>query len=454
VRFLQFKKKENCMGLFNWLRKPPERRDMDQKTADFIRGVDLDNSSMSNSGIIVDEESALKISAVYACVKVISETVASLPLKLYKKLPSGDTEVASHHPLYSVLNCTPNDEMTAFTFWELLTTNLLLRGNGYATVKRNKSGQVTELYPLKAENMTVIRDPTTDALKYEYKSGVKTKTYTPRQIIHIPAFTSDGVKGKSPIGYAREAMGLALATEEFGARWFGNGARPGGILEHPGVVKDPEKLRTSWNQVYQGSKNSHKVAVLEEGMKYHSIGMSPEDSQFLQTRAFQLTEIARIFRVPPHMIGDLSRSTFSNIEHQSIDFITHTIRPWLVRLEQAIMRTLLNEDERTIYFAKFNVSGLMRGDFATRMSGYATARQNGWMSANEIRALEDMNKIPADQGGDLYLLNGNMITAIAAGQNGQVQAAAPLPTAQPPPQPVPSWNPVKGEESGKNENTT
>ena len=227
----------------------------------------------------------------------------------------------------------------------------------------------------------------------------------------------DGVLGVSPITYAREAMGLALATEEFGARFFGNGARPGGVLEHPGIVKDPEKLRESWNKVYQGTRNSHKVAVLEEGMKYHEIGMSPEDSQFLQTRSFQLTEICRIFRVPPHMIGDLSRSTFSNIEHQSIDFVVHTIRPWLVRLEQAIAKSLLNDEERSIYYAKFNVDGLMRGDFNSRMSGYAIARQNGWMSANEIRALEDMNRISSDQGGDLYLLNGNMISATQASQN-------------------------------------
>lgn len=177
-------------------------------------------------------------------------------------------------------------------------------------------------------------------------------------------------------------------------------------------------MRESWNKVYQGTANSHKVAVLEEGMKYHEIGMSPEDSQFLQTRAFQLNEICRIFRVPPHMIGDLSRSTFSNIEHQSIDFVVHTIRPWLVRWEQAIARSLLNDEERTIYFAKFNCDGLMRGDFQTRMNGYAIARQNGWLSANEIRALEDMNKIPSEQGGDLYLLNGNMISALEANKGG------------------------------------
>ena len=405
------------MGLFN--RKKKEERNLDQKTADFIKGVDIDTGQLSNSGVEVDEETALKISAVYACVKVISETVASLPLNLLKELTNGDSEKAKQHPLYTILKDTPNSEMSSFTFREMQMTNLLLWGNAYSLIKRNKQGQIVELYPLKSKNMKVERDAVTNKIKYIYTNnkGIST-TYTPKQVLHIPAFTFDGVLGVSPITYAREAMGLALATEEFGARFFGNGARPGGVLEHPGTIKDPDKLRDSWNKVYQGTANSHKVAVLEEGMKYHEIGMSPEDSQFLQTRSFQLTEICRIFRVPPHMIGDLSRSTFSNIEHQSIDFVVHTIRPWLVRWEQAIMRSLLNDEERTIYYPKFNVDGLMRGDFTTRMSGYAIARQNGWLSANEIRALEDLNKIPADQGGDLYLLNGNMISAIAANQNG------------------------------------
>jgi len=402
------------MGLFN--RKKKEQRNLDQKTADFIKGVDIDTGHLSNSGVDVDEETALKISAVYACVKVISETVASLPLNLLKELTNGDSEKAKQHPLFTLLKDAPNSEMSSFTYREMLMTNLLLWGNAYSLIKRNKLGQIVELYPLKSKNMKVERDAVTNKIKYIYTNnkGIAT-TYTPKQVLHIPAFSFDGVLGVSPITYAREAMGLALATEEFGARFFGNGARPGGVLEHPGVVKDPEKLRDSWNKVYQGTANSHKVAVLEEGMKYHEIGMSPEDSQFLQTRSFQLTEICRIFRVPPHMIGDLSRSTFSNIEHQSIDFVVHTIRPWLVRWEQAIARSLLTDEERTIYYAKFNVDGLMRGDFATRMNGYAIARQNGWMSANEIRALEDMNKIPKEQGGDLYLLNGNMISAIAAG---------------------------------------
>jgi HK97 family phage portal protein len=407
------------MGIFDFFKRsraspPPELRN--QKLNDFIRGVDIDAGGMSNSGITVDEDSALKISAVYACVKVISETVASLPLKLLKHEENGDTSKATQHALFDLLADCPNNEMSAFTFREMMMTNLLLWGNAYALIRRNRRGEVVELYPLKAKNMSVIRDPTTKHIQYQYTSGedgarAETKTYRARQVLHIPAFSFDGVVGVSPITYAREAMGLALATEEFGARWFGNGARPSGILQHPGTLKDPEKLRESWNKVYQGVGNSHKIAVLEEGMEYKNIGMSPEDSQFLQTRSFQLNEICRIFRVPPHLVGDLSRSTFSNIEHQGIEFITHTIRPWLTRWEQAIKRSLLTDEERTIYFPKFKVDALLRGDFHSRMQGYAIARQNGWMSANEIRALEDINRIPAEQGGDAYFLNGNMVTA-------------------------------------------
>ena len=237
--------------------------------------------------------------------------------------------------------------------------------------------------------------------------------YEPNQIFHVVGLSYDGIKGISPIDQAREAVGLALATEEFGAKFFANGARPGGVLEHPGVLKDPEKLRESWNKVYQGSRNSHKIAVLEEGVKYKEIGIPPEQAQFLETRKFQINEICRIFRVPPHLIGDLERSTFSNIEHQSIEFVTHTVRPWLVRWEQAIYKCLLNETERQLYYARFNVDGLLRGDFPTRMQGYATARQNGWMSVNDIRKLEDMNSIDAEKGGDDYLVNGNMVPAVS-----------------------------------------
>lgn len=403
------------MGLFGRSRDAPkrERRNAPSKEMqDFIRGVDVDFGGNSNSGVRVDELRAMQTSAVYACVKILAETVASLPLHLFKKGKDGKNETAEQHPLFSCLYETPNDEMTSFEFRETMMTSLLLWGNAYAR-KIKKNGHVTELWYLKPNLMTVERDTQTGKIKYTYSDDITNQTYVyrPDQVFHLKSLSIDGVTGLSPIAQAREAVGLSLATEEYGAKFFGNGARPGGVLEHPGILKDPEKLRESWNKVYQGTRNSHKVAVLEEGMKYHTIGIAPEDAQFLETRKYQVNEICRIFRVPPHLVGDLERATFSNIEHQSIEFVQHTIRPWLVRWEQAISRSLLDEKERLLYFAKFNVDGLMRGDYKSRMEGYAVGRQNGWLSANDIRGLEELPPIPKEQGGDVYLVNGNMMTA-------------------------------------------
>ena len=396
------------MGLFKRIRDKPEKRN---RLADYIKGIDEDGYYGGN-GFAVDEQKAMQTSAVFACVKVLSETVASLPLFLYKSGAKGNKVKAVEHPLYEVLHDLVNEEMTSMNFREAMMTSLLLYGNGYARIIRDKNGHVVSLWFLKPQYMTVDRDATTKRLKYTYSDeSLGMIIYRPEQIFHVTGLSYDGIKGISPIDQAREAVGLALATEEFGSKFFQNGARPGGVLEHPGVLKDPEKLRESWNRVYQGTRNSHKIAVLEEGLKYKEIGIPPEQAQFLETRKYQLNEICRIFRVPPHLVGDLERSTFSNIEHQSIEFVTHTIRPWLVRWEQAIYKCLLNETERRIYFARFNVDGLLRGDFANRMKGYATARQNGWLSINDIRKLEDMNPIPEEKGGDDYLVNGSMVSA-------------------------------------------
>lgn len=214
---------------------------------------------------------------------------------------------------------------------------------------------------------------------------------------------------------AKNAIGMAQATEEYGATFFSNGAQPGGILEHPGVIKDPQRVKDSWNAAYQGSGNANRVAVLEEGMKFQAIGIPPEQSQFLETRKFQINEIARIFRVPPHMVGDLEKSSFSNIEQQSLEFVKYTLDPWVIRWEQALRQSLILPSEKPWLFVKFNLDGLLRGDYQSRMTGYATARQNGWLSANDIRELEDMNKIPAEAGGDLYLVNGNLLPMAMAG---------------------------------------
>ena len=237
----------------------------------------------------------------------------------------------------------------------------------------------------------------------------------PSDVLHIPGLGFDGLVGYSPIAMAKNAIGLAIATEEYGAKFFANGAAPGGVLEHPGTIKDPQKVKESWNAAYQGSTNAHRVAVLEEGMKYQAIAISPEQAQFLETRKFQINEIARIFRVPPHMLADLEKSSFSNIEQQSLEFVKYTLDPWVIRWEQAMNKALLLESEKPTVFIKFNVDGLLRGDYQSRMNGYATARQNGWMSANDIRELENLDRIPAELGGDLYLINGAMTKLQDAG---------------------------------------
>ena len=214
---------------------------------------------------------------------------------------------------------------------------------------------------------------------------------------------------------AKNAIGMAIACEEYGAKFFANGAAPGGVLEHPSTIKDPQRVRESWQSTFGGSGNANKIAVLEEGMKYTPIGISPEQAQFLETRKFQINEIARIFRVPPHMVGDLEKSSFSNIEQQSLEFVKYTLDPWVIRWEQSIQRSLLSKDEKAVYFVKFNLEGLLRGDYQSRMNGYAIGRQNGWMSANDIRELENLDRIPAKDGGDLYLINGNMLPLQNAG---------------------------------------
>lgn len=240
-------------------------------------------------------------------------------------------------------------------------------------------------------------------------------------VLHIPGLGFDGLVGYSPIAMAKNAIGLAIAAEEFGAKFYANGAAPGGILEHPGTIKDPNRVRESWQSTFGGSGNSNKIAVLEEGMKFTPISIAPDQAQFLETRKFQINEIARIFRVPPHMVGDLEKSSFSNIEQQSLEFVKYTLDPWVTRWEQSLMRTLFTEEEKKAYFIKFNLEGLLRGDYASRMSGYATARQNGWMSANDIRELENMDRIPAEDGGDLYLIKSRTLAEIQASAKGRLQ---------------------------------
>jgi HK97 family phage portal protein len=252
-------------------------------------------------------------------------------------------------------------------------------------------------------------------LLYTYQSDKGEVKLQREDILHVPGLGFDGLIGYSPIAMMKNTIGVAIAVEEFGATFFSNGANPGGVLEHPGTVKDIPRVKESWNASYQGSGNAHKIGLLEEGMKFHQISIPPEQAQFLQTRKFQLNEIARLFRIPPHMIGDLEKSSFSNIEQQSLEFVKYSLDPWVVRWEQSLQQCLFLPSEKRDYFIRFNVDGLLRGDYGSRMTGYSSGIQNGWLSPNDVRSLEDMNKIPAEEGGDNYMVNGNMVKLKDAG---------------------------------------
>ena len=370
----------------------------------------------STSGKNVNEKSAMQMSAVYACVRILSEAIAGLPLHMYRYKYTGGKEKALDHSLYHLLHDEPNPEMTSFVFRETLMTHLLLWGNAYAQIIRNGKGEVIALYPLMPNKMDVDRDSNGN-LYYKYqRSTAEANTMNdglvfldPSDVLHIPGLGFDGLVGYSPIAMAKNAIGLSMAAEEYGAKFYANGAAPSGVLEHPGVLKDPAKVRDSWNAAFGGSSNSHKVAVLEEGLKYTPISISPNEAQFLETRKFQIDEIARIFRVPPHMVGDLEKSSFSNIEQQSLEFVKYTLDPWVVRWEQSLSRALLLPDEKSSYFFKFNVDGLLRGDYQSRMQGYSVGIQNGFMCPNDVRELENLDLIPEELGGNKYMVNGNMV---------------------------------------------
>lgn len=412
------------MGFREWLGFT-RQRDAPEKTP----GIDLpdiqdnvrDSGTLfvfgkASSGEQVDERSAMQIATVYACVRLLAESVAQLPLHLYKAKTPDEQEKATDHPLYKILYREPNPEMTSFSFWEAAMTHLLLWGNSYSQIIRDGKNTVLGLYPLLPENVEIDRTDKGELyyIYHAYTDEVPGDTnkdiiFRRDEIMHIPGLSFNGLVGFSPIAMMKNSLGTTMAVEKYGSAFFRNGAQPSGVLQHPGVLKNPEKIRENWSQVYGGPNNAHKVCVLEEGMEYKAISLPPEDSQFLSTREFGVEEICRIFRVPPHMVQDLKRSTFSNIEHQSIDFVVHTLDPWLVRIEKAIVKDLLIEEEKDIYFPKFNVDGLLRGDYKSRMDGYSVGISNGIISPNEARKKENMAPLREDEGGDFHIVNGTFI---------------------------------------------
>lgn len=370
------------------------------------------------SGVDVSETTALKLPSVWACVRVISETVASLPLLTFERRADGGKERAVKHPLYNLLHLRPNYEMTSFVFKELMMANLLLWGNFYAQIERARNNVIMGLWPLRPDRMQVYRSDS-GSLYYVYtpvhkgehgaREDFQSVTYSPDDILHIPGLGFNGLVGYSVISMERDAVGLGMAAEEFANRFFGNDATPGMVLRHPQRLSgDAQKrLQSSWIEAHGGLENKWKPAILEEGMEIQTITMPLKDAQFMELRSFQLEEICRIFRVPPHLIQDLRRATYSNIEHQGIDFVVNTIRPWLVRIEQAIQTKLFANET---YFCEHLVDALLRGDIQSRYAAYAVGRQWGWLSADDVRSLENMNPLEEDQG-KIYLVPLNMVPA-------------------------------------------
>lgn len=373
-----------------------------KKMAEFLSG-----GTRSDSGVIVTERTALYSTTVLACQKVIAESIASLPLMVYQRQERGK-ERAYDHPLYGVLHDQANPYMTSFLFRETLQHHLLTYGNAYCEIQRNASGNVVALWPLLPDR-TVVK---LEGDKKYYQTNIKNETVTlpSNRVLHIPGLGFDGLQGYSPIQMAMQAIGLGMAAEEFGARFYGNGMNVGAVAEHPGKLTEQgsKNLRESLEKTYSGLGKSHRLLLLEEGMQFKRVPFAPNEAQFLETRKFQVNEIARLYRVPPHLIQDLDRATFSNIEYQSIEFVVHTLRPWLVRWEQAILTQLFTAEERKQYFAEFLVDGLLRGDMKSRYDAYAVGRSNGWLSADDIRALENMNPLP-EKKGEIYLVPLNMV---------------------------------------------
>jgi len=362
------------------------------------------------SGATVSADTALSSTAVFAAIRLISETLASVPFKLYRRMDRGK-EAATDHPLYRILHDEPNPEQTPIEFREMMESFRQTHGNAYAQIVWAPNGTPLELWPIVPHRVSVDRDPAGN-LRYRVRIGDREDRYIRAEdMLHIRGFSRDGILGLDIITQMRESIGLTIATQEYGSRFFGNGAQPGGVLSHPAKLS-PEaagRLQKSWEQKHRGLENAHRVAILEEGMQWHQMGIPPEAAQYLETRKFQVSEVARIFNVPPHLLRDLDRATFSNIEMQSIEFVVYSMRPHYVRWEQSCNRKLLLPRERGEYFAQHVIEGLLRGDIKTRYEAYAVARSNGWMSANDIRELEDMN--PIEDGGDVYLVPLNMVPA-------------------------------------------
>ncbi len=347
------------------------------------------------SGVNVSVESSLALTAVYACVRVLAESVAQLPLFIYQR--EGDKKSrALEHPLYRLLYKRPNVWQTSFEWREMMVGHVALRGNAYSEIVANGSGIIEQLIPMNPGSVTP-RPQDSGEIIYDIKDNAgEVRTLTQRRVFHIRGMSSDGYIGISPIEMERQTIGMSLAAQDYGARFYKNDARPGGWIEYPGTFQDgdqKDRFKDSWQDAQTGV-NRGRTAILERGMKYHEIAVSNEDAQFIETRRFQVEDIARIFRVPPHKIGHLDKATNNNIEHQGLEFVTDTLMPWLVRFEQAISRDLITPEQNDEFFAEFLVDSLLRGDTKSRYESYALGIQNSIITPNEARVKENLDPLP------------------------------------------------------------
>ena len=355
------------------------------------------------TGKSVDSNSALGLSAVWGCTKVLSESIASLPLNIYERMADGDRLLADTHRLYFLLHNQPSKLYTSYTFIEYLVKSICLNGNGYAVINRDRNANIVSFTCINPTDVKILQEY--GSLYYNIKGY--DELIPAEDIIHVKNLTNDGILGMSPIQYAAESLGWGIALQTYGNTYFGNGGMPSGTLESDKVLTTEavERLRQSWDKAYGGVDNANKVAVLEEGIQFKPVSISNESAQFLASRQWSISEIARWYRVPPHLIQDLSKSSFNNIEMQSMEFIQYTLTPLLKRFEQEFNSKVFKVNERNRFYVEFNVNGLLRGDAKTRADLYTKAIQWGWMSINEVRRKENLNAIP---NGDEHLVPLNM----------------------------------------------
>lgn len=359
----------------------------------------------------VSSDAAMKYTAIFACNRVLSETKASMPIVLYRKKPNGEREPVNDLQVYDILHNAPNEEMAPFVFNETCMTALNLGGNTVSEKLVNKFGDLVGLYPYRWEQVHIDRDKDTNKLIYTVRNGTKEKTLRRDQVFHVPGPSFDGVIGLSPIEYVGTAIRLGKSYEAFGINFYKNGANPSIAIKYPGALGEEayQRLKKDLEKNISGMINTGKPILLEEGGEAVPLTIKPADAQLIENKRFQIEDICRIYRVPLHLVQDLSRSTNNNIEHQSLEFVMYTMLPWAKRWEENINMQLLTPSERRAgYFLEYNMSGLLRGDAASRATAYATGRQWGWLSVNDIRRLENLNPIP---NGDIYLQPSNMFEA-------------------------------------------